>query len=470
MLRVVRSCAGAAAVAVALLVTGCSQTGRPAERVGPATRPVAMAAPATMPSASLAGLRVSGPYASGNLLVWLVHGPDRTNGRAYLTLAEAMEQKKLVVHETGDVNQLAVENVSDEVVYIPAGSVVKGGRQDRTLGTDVIITRADGRMPIDAFCVEHGRWQQRGGEAAGYFASNSAMVAGKNMKLAANTNAAGFADQGAVWNEVATAQRQLAQRVERTELAMRAAPAGGTPAEAQPVQQLQQMAVAQRPSNADAGPVAGSLQLRAGDVAQPALAVTGGASPSSFQLTMESEGVKVLTERHKNALLNAPAGEADVVGYVYAVNGELSGGNVYASPKLFTKLWPMLLDSAIVEAVADESAPPATQPVARPKPIPSADAALKLLAEGAAPSQNRDVNPRTRVATYDQADNVLMICEDKANAGVPVARSVIVKPQGEAAQRLQPRPQRLNLQDNVNPNEPMQLQQVQPAPNAPAQR
>src|SRR5829696_7391326 len=95
-------------------------------------------------------LSASAPLASENLTIWLISGPDRSNGRHYLTLSEAMEQKKLIVHETGTVNQLAVENVSDDVVFIPAGSIVKGGKQDRTIGTDLICTKQDGKMPIDA--------------------------------------------------------------------------------------------------------------------------------------------------------------------------------------------------------------------------------------------------------------------------------------------------------------------------------
>src|SRR5438477_3660806 len=110
---------------------------------------------------------LTGPYTHENLTVFLIHGGDQSGGKTYLTLQEALDQKKVVVHETGNVNELSVENVSDEPVYIQSGEIVKGGRQDRTLGTDMILVKSMGNMPIASFCVEHGRWTGRGAEAAG---------------------------------------------------------------------------------------------------------------------------------------------------------------------------------------------------------------------------------------------------------------------------------------------------------------
>src|SRR5262245_33725013 len=91
--------------------------------------------------------RLSGPYTHENLSIYLIHGSNRTN-RSFLTLQEALEQHKLVVYETKDVNELAVENVSTEEVYIQSGEIVKGGQQDRTLTDDLIIPAHSGRMPI----------------------------------------------------------------------------------------------------------------------------------------------------------------------------------------------------------------------------------------------------------------------------------------------------------------------------------
>src|SRR6516164_2755945 len=73
--------------------------------------------------------RISGPYTKGNLTVFLIHGKDAILDKKYLTLAEALEQKKAVVHETKQVNEVSVENLSDDAdLYLEAGDIIKGGQ------------------------------------------------------------------------------------------------------------------------------------------------------------------------------------------------------------------------------------------------------------------------------------------------------------------------------------------------------
>ncbi|MFX5484718.1 DUF6569 family protein, partial [Acinetobacter baumannii] len=45
--------------------------------------------------------------------------------------------------------------------------------------------------------------------------------------------------------------------------------------------------------------------------------------------------------------------DSDVVGYAFAINGKVNSADVYASHDLFKKLWPKLLNSSAVEAVAE---------------------------------------------------------------------------------------------------------------------
>src|ERR687883_1105547 len=107
-----------------------------------------------------------------------------------------MEKRVVVVHETKDVNELSIENVSeDEEVYVQSGDIVKGGQQDRVLAVDLVVPPRSGRMPIAAFCVESGRWSRRGGEAASTFESSNDRIATKDLKIAAN----GSKSQGEVW-------------------------------------------------------------------------------------------------------------------------------------------------------------------------------------------------------------------------------------------------------------------------------
>ena len=83
--------------------------------------------------------RISGPYVYENLDVYLVHGGDRTSGRKLVPLAQALAEGKVIVRETGNVSSLTVENLSDQEVYVQAGEIVKGGRQDRVLAVDLVL-------------------------------------------------------------------------------------------------------------------------------------------------------------------------------------------------------------------------------------------------------------------------------------------------------------------------------------------
>ena len=97
-------------------------------------------------------LRVAGPYNHKNLSIFLIHGSDQWSGRTPLTLQQALEQKKVVVHETGTVQELAIENRSpEEEVYVQFGDIVKGEKQDRVLVTDLILPPHTGKVSIGAF-------------------------------------------------------------------------------------------------------------------------------------------------------------------------------------------------------------------------------------------------------------------------------------------------------------------------------
>ncbi len=245
-------------------------------------------------SAPAADLRISGPYTHDNLSLYLLHGPRNQAGQKLLTLQEAMDQRKVVVYETGQVNQLSIENQSDDDVYIQSGDIVKGGRQDRVLTTDLILPAHSGKLPIASFCVEHGRWTRRGDEAAGQFSTSNQAVSFKSLKLAVRAEK----DQRRVWDEVANAQEVLAT------------------------------STGARPS---------------------------AASPTSMQLTLENKRVVDAANAYVQALAKIMDGKTDVVGYAYALNGKLNSADVYASHDLFLRMWPKMLGSTAAEAVAEKA-------------------------------------------------------------------------------------------------------------------
>ncbi len=97
------------------------------------------------------------------------------------------------------VNTLVIENKSDTPIFVLAGTVVKGGKQDRQIGQDFVVD-ARQTTPVDAFCVEQGRWNtNRDGAATdGKFSAVAALATSK-------VRAAGQYEknQQAVWDNVA---------------------------------------------------------------------------------------------------------------------------------------------------------------------------------------------------------------------------------------------------------------------------
>ena len=82
-------------------------------------------------------------------------------------------------------------------------------------------------------------------------------------------------------------------------------------------------------------------------------AVAAPASPTSLQLSLENKTLAEAIGKHKAALATLAESNPDASGYFYAINGKISGGDIYASPALFRKLWPRLLEASVTEAVAE---------------------------------------------------------------------------------------------------------------------
>jgi hypothetical protein len=240
--------------------------------------------------------RVSEPVRHENLTIFFLLGEDQIKGKHILTLDEALKAKKVIVHETKNVNELAIENVSDSEVFVQAGDIVKGGQQDRTIALDAIVGPKSGKIPVGSFCVEQGRWAARGGEDVRKFSSSAAQIVGNSLKIAAR----GARSQGGVWKEVAVAQEKLAMATKSD--------------------------------------------------------VKDAQSQSSLQLTLENKKVNEAIEAYVKALAGALPGEkaGNVIGYAVAINGQVMSADVYANSDLFKRLWPKLLRASVTEAVAEK--------------------------------------------------------------------------------------------------------------------
>ena len=210
-----------------------------------------------------------------------------------LSLTEAFEKKHVLVHETGTVGQLEVENLSETFdIFIQAGDVLKGGRQDRTVGIDFIIPTRSGRIPVPAFCVEMGRWHKRGFEDAAKFISSTHSVHAKSIRLAAKRTM----DQNDVWHSIAESQKELGSALKKS--------------------------------------------------------VHAPASPTSYQLSVEDSALETKKREYDEKLRGIAENRPDAIGYAFYVNGERNSADIYGSTQLFHKLWDKLLDVAILESIS----------------------------------------------------------------------------------------------------------------------
>lgn len=96
---------------------------------------------------------------------------------------------------SGTVNTLLAKNVSADTIFIMAGEVVKGGKQDRVIGQDIVLAPGQ-EVNLSAFCVEHNRWTTtngNNGQFNGYFNVSSMDI----RKIVTEEK-----DQSGVWNKV----------------------------------------------------------------------------------------------------------------------------------------------------------------------------------------------------------------------------------------------------------------------------
>ena len=122
----------------------------------------------------------------------------------YATLDESLRSGWLTISEAGQgsVPQVAVQNTSSRYVFLMAGELITGGKQNRTIADDVMIPPHSGPIAIAVRCIEKGRWQ---GATSG-FGSKGGVAA---FEIRRQTQAG--ASQERVWSEVDRRLKALGQ-------------------------------------------------------------------------------------------------------------------------------------------------------------------------------------------------------------------------------------------------------------------
>jgi hypothetical protein len=268
--------------------------------------------------------RLLDPITYENISVFPVVSSYSQDTSSFLTLEEGLATGEVAVREQGSetmvrgrdgrpvyipqpstgaaVNQLVLINRSRRPLLLLAGELVSGGKQDRVIGKDRIIPAGAPPLPLDVFCVEHGRWT-----GSTQFAAANTIV-----HPSVRESAAVDKEQTKVWDSVRNGTNMKAR---------------------------------------SAAPPAKIAQ----DNIQGAIA--GNGRTEAYEKIYESRAVGVSiddfvdeVQRRFASAMSGLKGER-VVGVVVAYGGDVAWSDIFASGDLFDHYWRKLLRSYAVEAM-----------------------------------------------------------------------------------------------------------------------
>jgi len=265
--------------------------------------------------------RLGAPVSSGNLTIFPVTSDDWPSTGGFITLDEGLKSGGVTITELGgsrlvrhrgqsdnaEVNTLALTNKSGKTLILLAGELLVGGKQDRIVDHDRLVPSDDAPIALGVFCVEHGRWQ--GSTAA--FGHNQTAVhpPGGARNFMGGSGGGGAGAGGPLGGQIAN-------------------PAVRAKAEAKKSQSEVWSQVSETTEVVKATSASGALTR-----------------------AYQDGKVAMRTGPYIRDLKDKCAGK-NVVGVVVAVNGEPVNSDIFASPSLFRRYWPKLLESYALEAIS----------------------------------------------------------------------------------------------------------------------
>lgn len=273
--------------------------------------------------------RLGQPVTYESLTIFPVISALEADTTGFATLDEALASGTAIITEQGSymrrsrgegvppqysgaqVNQLVLVNKGKKPLLLLAGEVVSGGKQDRIIGKDRIVPVGAEPLPLDVFCVEHGRWSE-----GDMFAAAQLMVHPSVREKAAVAQ-----DQEQVW--AAVRSQSNAEISENLEV---------------------------RPNGS-----AGAAPTITADAVSRVIA--SNAPTESYRKIYKTSPVGVSVEKFAEEVdrrfRRATEGlkSEHVVGVVIAYGDEVAWSDVFASSQLFETYWPKLLRSYAVEAL-----------------------------------------------------------------------------------------------------------------------
>jgi len=276
--------------------------------------------------------RIGSPTSFDNLTVFPVLSEQAASGDDFVTLDEGLRSHKVFITELGadgrshrlrsqrriddnaEVNRLAVTNHSGKKLILIAGEMIIGGKQDRIVGHDCIIEATAKPVPIDVFCVEHGRWS--GSESFG----QSRNVGSGSGGGVGSGNGGGVGRGSGVGRSLG--------RGESVAIGGMAMP------------NVREKAQAKKSQTEVWNGVAESAQVN------NVTSTTG-----DLKSVYKDKHVSRKLDDYERAF-KAILPTSKVVGVVAAVNGRVISADVFANHRLFQAYWPKMLKSYALEALS----------------------------------------------------------------------------------------------------------------------
>jgi len=285
----------------------------------------------TPPPAPQNDWRLLDPITYENISIFPVVSSWNQDTREFLTLDEGLSTGEVIVSEQGaegfartrdgrpisiphynngaTVNQLVLVNRSKRPLLLLAGELVSGGKQDRIIGKDRIVPVGAPPLPLDVFCVEHGRWS-----------SGAQFTAAKTMvHPSVREQAAVNQSQTEVWSAVRNGSTY-------------GGGAAGLPPASAPAPRITSRDLSD--AMASSAPTQSYEKIYQGN--RLGVSVDEFVEEVQRRFARDTYGLK---------------GER-VVGVVVAYGGEVAWSDIFASGDLFDHYWNKLLRSYAVEALA----------------------------------------------------------------------------------------------------------------------
>ena len=284
---------------------------------GQSSRAIAIKSPG---SPLRADWRVGAPIAFERLTIFPVISDQPIARAEFITLDQGLRSGTVVITERGtngrtrtirrrqiadgaEVNRLALTNKSGKTLVLIAGEMILGGKQDRIVGHDCIIEASNTPVPLDVFCVEHGRWS---GESSFGRGHNGGSGGGALTGIGA----------------------QLDQDIVMITAAPMALP------------KIREKAQAKKSQGDVWSAVAETVTVNS------ALSATG-----DLKSVYQDKRINTRLDNYERAF-KTRLSTGNIVGVVAAVGGKIVSADVFANHGLFQAYWPKMLKSYALEAVS----------------------------------------------------------------------------------------------------------------------